>query len=529
MAVFQTFINTFGDGVFITSIDLFFETKDNNLPVGIDIVDTQMERPSRRPLPFSGVVKNPSDINTSTDGSTATTFTFSSPVFLDGASTYALRVNTTSTNYKLFVSELGKTVLGSTRRVSEQPLTGSLFKSQNVGPMNESPFEDIKMIVRRAAFTTSTNATFNLENEILKADDLVTNPIETNSTAGSGTTFGSNPKILKVNHLNHGLSSGDTAKIQGLSATGDFNGITGSNINGTHTVANVTLDSYTITLASDQATSTGSIGGANVIAESNKAFEVIQPQIGQMTFDTTDVQHFFRPTTKQSVHGSETGYNATSESNQKAIVPHDNFYLDSQHQIASKTNEDNNLSGAKSMKYQIKFNSGMDNLSPVFDLQRMKLLTITNRLDNPSASNTTGFLEETEALGGSSSAKYVTKEIVLDNPSTSLDVRITANNFPTSTIRALFKIRKAGDNREFDEIPYEFFNTTGAADEAVNFSESKSQSPHHPSYYTSFAEQKFTVSDLDEFTSFAIKLVMTGTNPAYPPRIQDMRAIALAI
>ena len=39
MAVFQTFINTFGDGVFITSIDLFFETKDDNIPVGIVYTD----------------------------------------------------------------------------------------------------------------------------------------------------------------------------------------------------------------------------------------------------------------------------------------------------------------------------------------------------------------------------------------------------------------------------------------------------------------------------------------------------------
>ena len=128
-----------------------------------------------------------------------TTFTFYSPVFLDGASTYALRVTSTSTNYKLFVSELGKTVLGSTRRVSEQPLTGSLYKTQNVGPLSESPFEDIKMIVRRAAFTTSTNATLNLENEPILEADLTTNPIETNSTAGSGTAFGGNPKILKIN------------------------------------------------------------------------------------------------------------------------------------------------------------------------------------------------------------------------------------------------------------------------------------------------------------------------------------------
>ena len=29
-------------------------------------------------------------------------------------------------------------------------------------------------------------------------------------------------------------------------------------------------------------------------------------------------------------------------------------------------------------------------------------------------------------------------------------------------------------------------------------------------------------------TSFAIKIVMTGSNPSYPPRITDLRAIALA-
>ena len=529
MALAQTFINNLGDGVFLTSIDLFFETKDDNLPVGIEITDTNMDKPSDRVVPFSGVTLNPSDVNVSTDASSATTFTFISPVFLDGASTYALTVNTFSTNYKVFVSELGQTVLGSTRKVSEQPLTGSLFKSQNVGPQNDTPFEDLKMVIRRAKFTTSSVATLELQNAELPSKSLTTNPIETNSTAGSGTAFGGNPKILKVNHLNHGMSSGDSVTIAGLSATGDFNGITGSNINGTHTIANVTLDSYTITLSSDQATATGSVGGASVTATENKAFELVQPQIGQMSFDSTDIQHFIRPTTKKSIHGSETAYSLTSESNKKALVPGDNFYLDSQHQVASTINETNNTSGNKSLKYQIKFSSGMDNLSPVFDLERLNLLTITNRLDNPSSTNTTGFLEETEALGGSSSAKYVTKEIVLENPSTALDVRITANNFPTSTIRALFKIRRAGDNREFDEIPYEFFNTTGAADEQVKFSESKSQSPQHPSYYTSFSEQKFTVSDLDEFTSFAIKLVMTGSNPAYPPRIQDMRAIALAI
>ena len=43
-----------------------------------------------------------------------------------------------------------------------------------------------------------------------------------------------------------------------------------------------------------------------------------------------------------------------------------------------------------------------------------------------------------------------------------------------------------------------------------------------------FNEQKFTAEGLGEFTSFAIKMVMTGSNPSYPPRVTDLRAIALA-
>ena len=128
MALGQTFINNFGDGTFLTSIDLFFETKDDNIPVTIGILETLGQKPGKKVLPFSIVTKNPSDINVSSDGTTATTFTFDSPVFIDGSETYAVGIDTVSTNYKVFVSELGQTVIGSTRRVSEQPLVGSLFK-----------------------------------------------------------------------------------------------------------------------------------------------------------------------------------------------------------------------------------------------------------------------------------------------------------------------------------------------------------------------------------------------------------------
>ncbi len=43
-----------------------------------------------------------------------------------------------------------------------------------------------------------------------------------------------------------------------------------------------------------------------------------------------------------------------------------------------------------------------------------------------------------------------------------------------------------------------------------------------------FLEYQFTADNLDKFTAFSIKIVMSGTNEAYAPRFKDLRAIALA-
>lgn len=43
-----------------------------------------------------------------------------------------------------------------------------------------------------------------------------------------------------------------------------------------------------------------------------------------------------------------------------------------------------------------------------------------------------------------------------------------------------------------------------------------------------FADYRFTASNLPEFNGFEIKIIMTGTNQAYVPKIRDFRAIAFA-
>ena len=43
-----------------------------------------------------------------------------------------------------------------------------------------------------------------------------------------------------------------------------------------------------------------------------------------------------------------------------------------------------------------------------------------------------------------------------------------------------------------------------------------------------FSEYQFSANNLEQFTAFAIKVVMSSTNESTPVQLKDFRAIALA-
>ena len=49
-----------------------------------------------------------------------------------------------------------------------------------------------------------------------------------------------------------------------------------------------------------------------------------------------------------------------------------------------------------------------------------------------------------------------------------------------------------------------------------------------PNRINEFSEYQFSVDDLEQFSGFTVKIVMTSTNECVPVRIKDFRAIALA-
>ena len=137
-----------------------------------------------------------------------------------------------------------------------------------------------------------------------------------------------------------------------------------------------------------------------------------------------------------------------------------------------------------------------------------------------------GFLFTPERLKNSSNvANYVTKEISLDNPGNGITVKVTAALQEIDDIAVMYKTKRSSQQVFFNEINWTYFNESGGPDEAVAPSTGTNFSPTTESE-ADFKEYSFTVDNLKDFNSFAIKVVMRSRNPAMPPRIRDLRTIA---
>ena len=152
------------NGVYITSVDVFFQSKDNELPVTLQVRPIETGLPSSRILPFSVVVKDPSEVEVSQDASIPTKFTFESPLYLTGDNErFALVLISASENYNVWISRMGEVDISTVGLpdeqqvvISQQPYLGSLFKSQNGSTWDPSQFEDLKFTIHRAVFNTET-------------------------------------------------------------------------------------------------------------------------------------------------------------------------------------------------------------------------------------------------------------------------------------------------------------------------------------------------------------------------------------
>jgi len=510
--VAQSFTVNQEDGVFINSVTLYFSSKATNTPVQVQIRTMNNGYPTDTIVPFGQVFINASSVNTSTDGSSGTTFTFPSPVFLKDKTEYCFVAKSNSPDYTIYTARLGQKTLDGNRLISKQPVFGGMFKSQNGGTWTAEQMEDIKFIINRCSFTTDTTGNVYLVNDELPVKTLSkTNPITT--TSGSAS--------LTVYHKNHGMhSTSANVTIAGV-ASGSHNGIAHSNINGTYTtIGNIKLDSYTITAqSSDTASSSGDIGSTTVTATRNILYDVIQPCVGNMLPPGTTLTSTMRTTGGRTLESSETEYSLEAAAKARAINLNEDYYMEAPGMVASAINETNEMSGSKSFTMTISMSSPVNNLSPVIDTKRMSLFLIQNRLNNPVSGTTPDYTAETANSGGSAAAKYITRPVILTNNATALDIRMSASIPSTSACKMYYRVTSAEDARKLGDVAWTAFNSDGTPDSAVVPSDDR----------FTFKEHQWSDSGIAEFTAFQLKVVMTGTNSSYPPLLKDMRGIALAV
>ena len=274
-----------------------------------------------------------------------------------------------------------------------------------------------------------------------------------------------------------------------------------------------TFDSYHLKVATGgktfDATKVG--GGGELHVSQNIPFEVIDPRITSITPTGTNVTGRIKTTSGTSLSGNEASFNDEGFTN---IALNKNNDLDTPRIIASQVNEFDLLGNERSFALELTLKSNNEDISPFIDLSRLNVILHSNLVDQPVNNFETNNQIRISGLDPHHGV-YETKKIDLEFPSNGLFVKFDGHRDEEADIKVLFKLFR-NDSSNDGQI-YTPFNIDGSSDKFVK-----------PNIKTnSFSEYKFTANNLPQFNGFMIKVIMTSTNQAKPPRIKNFRSIAL--
>jgi hypothetical protein len=168
--------NVYKQGLFVSSLDLFFKNKadEPNLGVTVEIREMQNGFPTRRAVGDVSRKEN-AEINISTTGTVATTFEFKSPIYLAPGVEYCFvaKPDGNSTGFDVFVAELGQFDITNPEinlRIDKQAAAGILFTSANDFTWSARQNQDVKFKLKVAKFLTTAPGVAILQNMVLTAN-----------------------------------------------------------------------------------------------------------------------------------------------------------------------------------------------------------------------------------------------------------------------------------------------------------------------------------------------------------------------
>ena len=559
-------------GCFITSIDIWFETKDSTIPISLELREmiNGYPSPQKQTDPGLVVILDPANVNTSSDSSVSTKFTFPAPVYLEEDRDYCFVLNSNSNNYNVFTSKMGETSFETGRTIFEQPYVGSLFKSENQITWTAEQTEDIKFNINVASFNTESSGSIVLSGST---------PPKTINGDRFTTTNGS-AVVTVSTRIQHGLTGTYTSVyIQG-ETNGVYNGITSDNISGERTAT--VIDEYTFSVIADSIADTSGVietgglmrqvavlqggsgylnGGTGTITSTSSPSYITVAAPTSGTTATVEAYILDGVVTDVTVTNPGTGYTSvptititdstgsgaslqgiidavftiltnnyahtvtplisTREFKDTFIIPtlelgdgvsgtnsYDNFKLQGTTELFKQNVVLSSYNGLGSARVYLSFGTDNPNVSPVLNANVIPSLGVYN---NTIRSTDTG---EENATGGTALSRYITKRISLSTVSTG--IRLISDIYSTSDTDVDWYVRTSLSGEGSDHT------TLGWTLLTCDTDRNRSVAPGQ------FFEYEFKGDDLQPFDTYDLKCVMRSINPAIAPVINRYRVIVLA-
>ncbi|ACV50075.1 conserved hypothetical protein [Delftia phage PhiW-14] len=272
----QTFFVTPPGGMYLSKVNVYFAHKAQTIPVTMEIRTNLVGLPTNQVLVFGAKTIYPSQITTSADGSVPTAFEFDDPPFLEANTEYSIVLVADTQEYEVYKAVMGNFKIGTREQVTKQPDMGVFLTSANAMTWTPHQFEDLKLQVYAANFTTNTPAITLVKSGKPDAVRAAINAFL--STNGNAT--------VTMNIRSHGLRPGDKFVVSGAAAG---NGYLANELNKEHTVITVVdLDQVTVTMPKN-ATSDGVFGGETIIVQTNMPISEFRVEAGAINRQGTSL------------------------------------------------------------------------------------------------------------------------------------------------------------------------------------------------------------------------------------------------
>ena len=279
------------------------------------------------------------------------------------------------------------------------------------------------------------------------------------------------------------------------------------------------------------------VGGSNIFASQNYQFNQIIPQFNVFTpADSTTIESQIRTVSGTSAGGGEVPFIDQGYEN---ITLNERNRLDTPRLVCSRINETTRLTEMplnRSFTIGVIFETTNPNLSPILDTMNGTMIYERSRLNTPISD----FVKDDRSnrtSGDPHAGVYISERVDLKNAATSLKVIVGAYRDSSADFRVLYQLfRSDGADTElaYELMPgFDNMNDTdgdGFGDQVIDITKNTGRADSFvpASEEGVFRDYQFTADNLEEFTGFKIKIVFSGTNEAFAPRLKDLRVVALA-